>query len=71
MALLSLLVLIIACANETAATRYAAGDDIVVDAERRLYLAYIVEEDDIMVKKACNCMPRRHCVNTDSVHLTE
>lgn len=53
------------------ATRFAAGDDIVMDADRRLYLAYIIEEDDIMVKKACICMARRHCVHTDSVQLTE
>lgn len=52
--------------------RFAAGDDVVVDADRRLYVAYIVQENDIMVKKACVCMPRRLCgAHEESVHLTE
>lgn len=67
-----LLVLVAIVAAGVRATRFTAGDDLVVDADRRLYLAYVVREDDILAKMACTCVPRRHCGrHCDSVQLTE
>lgn len=70
--LLLLVLLALVLAGRVRATRYASGDDILVDAKRRLFLAYIVKERDILVKMACICMPQRHCgVHGDSVRLSE
>lgn len=52
------------------ATRLFAGSDVALVAERRLHLAYIVEDTDIMVKKTCQCIPRRHCINLNMIQLT-
>lgn len=70
--LMLLLLLVGGLATVATTTQFLEADqDVVVDANRRLYVAYIVEEDDIMVKKACQCRQRRHCVHTDIVQLTE
>lgn len=68
--LLAALAVLLCCAPTTRATRLVAGNDVVLVAERRLHLAYIVEDTDIMVKKTCQCIPRRHCLTANMIQLT-
>lgn len=53
------------------ATRFLAGSDQLVDAPRNLYVAYIIEDTDIMVKKVCQCVLRRDCHSRNNIQLTE
>lgn len=55
---------------QTKPNTYEASEDISIDQSTQLYLAYLIEESDILVKKLCECIPENKCIMRDTIQLT-